>query len=108
MNRQFARESDNPVDLIKFEEEDPQKLDEELEEEEEEKENGNKLDYYAILGVSKNATEQEIKTAFRKKSREMHPDLQVFIFFWKKKNNIVRFKIIEIFQQILYLIIVTN
>ncbi|MDO5393147.1 MAG: molecular chaperone DnaJ [Mycoplasmatota bacterium] len=35
----------------------------------------NKRDYYEILGISKNATEAEIKSAFRKKAKEFHPDL---------------------------------
>ena len=34
-----------------------------------------KRDYYDVLGVSKNATDAEIKSAFRKKAKEYHPDL---------------------------------
>ncbi|GAA1950771.1 molecular chaperone DnaJ [Amycolatopsis minnesotensis] len=32
-------------------------------------------DYYGTLGVAKNATEQEIKRAYRKMARELHPDV---------------------------------
>ena len=35
-----------------------------------------KRDYYEVLGVSKNATDQDIKSAFRKLSRKWHPDMQ--------------------------------
>ena len=35
----------------------------------------NKRDYYEILGVNKDASEDEIKSAFRKKAKSCHPDL---------------------------------
>ncbi|BAP39586.1 molecular chaperone DnaJ [Metamycoplasma canadense] len=34
----------------------------------------NKRDYYEVLGISKNATEKEIKTAYRKLAMQYHPD----------------------------------
>lgn len=35
----------------------------------------NKKDYYEVLGVSKNADEKEIKSAFRKLAKKYHPDV---------------------------------
>lgn len=34
-----------------------------------------KRDYYEVLGVDKNASDQDIKSAFRKKAKQYHPDL---------------------------------
>ena len=34
-----------------------------------------KKDYYEVLGISKTATDAEIKSAFRKMAKQYHPDI---------------------------------
>lgn len=46
----------------------------------------NKKDYYEVLGVDKNASEAEIKSAFRKLAKKYHPDVS------KEPNAAEKFK----------------
>jgi len=49
----------------------------------------NKKDYYEVLGVDKNASEQEIKSAFRKLAKKYHPDIS------KEENAEAKFKEVQ-------------
>lgn len=52
----------------------------------------NKRDYYEVLGVSKDATDQDIKSSFRKLSRKWHPDMQSSKTDAEKKDAEEKFK----------------
>lgn len=49
----------------------------------------NKRDYYEVLGVSKDATQAEIKSAFRKLAKKYHPDIS------KEPDAAEKFKEVE-------------
>lgn len=46
----------------------------------------NKIDYYEVLGVDKNASDSDIKSAFRKLAKKYHPDVS------KEENAAEKFK----------------
>lgn len=60
-----------------------------------------KKDHYEVLGVSKNATEQEIKSSFRKLSRKYHPDMQSGKSDAEKKEAEDKFKEIAAAYEVL-------
>lgn len=52
--------------------------------------------YYEILGVSRNATQEEIKKAFRNLAKKYHPDINLDL----KANEIMQ-EIIEAYNVLL-------
>ncbi len=54
------------------------------------------IDYYKILGISKTATDKEIKTAYRKLARKYHPDLNP-----ENKESELKFKEINEANEVL-------
>lgn len=54
------------------------------------------IDYYKTLGISKNATDKEIKTAYRKLARKFHPDINS-----DNKDAEIKFKEINEANQVL-------
>ena len=46
----------------------------------------NKRDYYEVLGVDKNASDADIKSAFKKLAKKYHPDVS------KEENAAEKFK----------------
>lgn len=52
----------------------------------------NKRDYYEVLGLSKDASESDVKSSFRKLSRKWHPDMQSGKSEAEKKEAEEKFK----------------
>ncbi len=54
-----------------------------------------KLDYYQVLGLKRDATLSEIRAAYHKRARTIHPDL-----FYDHPNEEFRFAIDKIFKRV--------
>ena len=60
-----------------------------------------KKDYYELLGISKNASDDEIKKAFRKAALKYHPDRMVNASEEEKKVAEEKFKELNEAYQVL-------
>ncbi len=60
-----------------------------------------KFDYYQILGIKKGATDAELKSAYRKKAKQYHPDLFSTATEKERKNAEEQFKKINHAYQVL-------
>ena len=49
--------------------------------------NENKRDYYEVLGLGKDASEAEIKRAYRKLAAQYHPDVPHMV--WEDKTSYI-------------------
>ncbi len=58
-------------------------------------------DFYKILGVERNANDEEIKKAYRKRAMVHHPDRHSGATEQEKKDHEHKFKEVNIFKSVL-------
>ena len=71
----------------------------------------NKRDYYEVLGVSKTASDAEIKSAFRRLAKQYHPDINkesgaeekfkemLYYLIRLKENNMINLDMLPLILQ---------